>query len=131
MKAGQTIGNLFTGEETAPYKRPIISKLVGDTEAPSNIANKFYQNIIDMANHESEVKGRRKNHEDVTGYLQDNPEARLWQRANNVENQINKLNKEKRDLAKKEDQEDRIKRIDEKKTKLMKDFNDQVRAAQE
>ena len=131
MKAGQTIGNLFTGEETAPYKRPIISKLIGDTEAPSNIANKFYQNIIDMANHESEVKGRRKNHEDVTGYLQDNPEARLWQRANNVENQINKLNKEKRDLAKKEGQEDAIKRKEEKKTKLMKDFNDQVRAAQE
>ncbi len=131
MKAGQTIGNLFTGEETAPYKRPIISKLVGDTEAPSNISNKFYQNIIDMANHEAEIKGRIKNRENAEEYRQDNPEARLWQRANNVENQINKLNKEKRDLAKKDGQEDRIKRIDEKKTKLMQDFNERVKSAQE
>ena len=50
---------------------------------------------------------------------------------NCLKEKINKLNKDKRALIEKGDQEERIKRIDEKKTKLMKDFNDKVKAAQE
>ena len=79
-----------------------------------------------MADHENEVKGRIKNKEPVAEYLRENPQARLWQTANNVENQINALNKQKKEFIEKGLPKDRIKRIENQKAAIMKRFNDQL-----
>jgi hypothetical protein len=79
-----------------------------------------------MADHENEVKGRIKNKEPVGPYLKDHPEARLWQTANTVENQINQLNKQKKEFIERGLPKDRIKRIENQKATIMKRFNDQL-----
>jgi hypothetical protein len=79
-----------------------------------------------MADHENEVKGRIKNKEPVGDYLRDNPQARLWRSANNVENQINALNKQKKEFIEKGLPKERIKRIENQKAAIMKRFNDQL-----
>ena len=63
--------------------------------------------------------------------MQENPEARLWQRANNVENQISALNKRKKEFQERGMPRGRIQAIDEQKQEIMRRFNEQVKAAQE
>ena len=54
----------------------------------------------------------------------------MWQRANNVENQIVKLNKEKRALIEKDAPREAVKRKEDEILKKMTDFNNQVRRGQ-
>ena len=79
-----------------------------------------------MTDHENEIKGRMKNRENVEEYLRDHPEARLWKRANTVENKVNELNKRKRTFISRNFPKERIQAIDTQKTMLMQRFNDQV-----
>jgi hypothetical protein len=79
-----------------------------------------------MTDHENEIKGRMKNREDVEGYLNDNPDARLWKRANTIENKINELNKRKRMFIERGFPKERVQAVDAQKTMLMQRFNDQV-----
>jgi hypothetical protein len=82
-----------------------------------------------MAEYENEIKQRLKNKESVPQYLKANPEAKMWQTANAVENQVSKLNLQKKEflrLGKKEEAAN----VDKTKTRIMKQFNDRVKAAQ-
>ena len=67
-----------------------------------------------------------KNREDIEGYLEDYPEARLWKRANTIENKVNELNKRKRMFIERGFPKERVQAIDAQKTLLMQRFNDQV-----
>jgi hypothetical protein len=80
-----------------------------------------------MAEHEASIKGRMERRESVTEYMRNNPEASMWRRANTLENEISKLNRRRRELVEKEAPVERIKQIDDQKTRMMKQFNDQVR----
>ena len=82
-----------------------------------------------MTDHENELKGRKKNQENIPEYLKDYPEARLWRKANSVENEINALNKQKRLFIEKGFPKERIQAIEARKALKMKKFNDQVKAA--
>jgi hypothetical protein len=126
-KAGKAVSSLFTGEEIPTYQRPVVGRFVGATGSQASVAQSFYNNVTRMTDHENEVKGRMKNQEDVAGYLQDYPEARLWKRANSVENKINELNKRKRLFIERGFPKERIQAIDAQKTLLMQRFNDQVK----
>jgi hypothetical protein len=129
IKAGSAAGNLATGEETPAYRIPIVGKLYGETKTPAAISSKFYDNVIQMSEYEHEIKMRQKNKESTTEYLRDNPEARLWQDAKNVERQVTKLNKTKADLLAKNNK-DEANRIDKQKVDAMRRFNEKVKAAQ-
>jgi hypothetical protein len=131
MKTEQAITSLVTGEELPSYKVPLVGKFYGDIGSQAAQSNKFYDNITNMANHEAEIKGRRKNREDVSGYLEEHPEARLWSQANTLENEISKLNREKKDLIERKAPRERIKRIEDKKTQIMTRFNERVRNLEE
>jgi hypothetical protein len=125
-KAGKAIGAQSTGEALAPYQRPIVSRFYGETGSPAAVSQTFYNNVTRMTDHENEIKGRMKNREDVEGYLNDNPEARLWKRANTIENKINELNKRKRMFIERGFPKERVQAVDAQKTMLMQRFNDQV-----
>lgn len=129
MKAAEFVGAVAKGEtgELPSYRIPIVGKLYGETESPAAISAKFYENVTKLAEHENEIKMRQKNKDDVQEYKAEHPEVRFIHRVNNLENQITALNKQKKALQEKEAPEERIKRIDERKTKLMKDFNDKVK----
>jgi len=130
LKAEQAVTSLATGEELPSYKVPLVGKFYGDVGSQASQANKFYDNITNMANHENEVKGRIKNREDVNSYYRDHPEARLYTQANTAENEITKINKEKRDAIERNSPPAVIKRIEDRKTAIMKRFNDRVSKAE-
>jgi hypothetical protein len=125
-KAGKAVSAAITGEEIPSYQRPVVGRFLGSTGSPAAVSQTFYNNVTRMTDHENEIKGRMKNREDVEGYLNDNPEARLWKRANTIENKINELNKRKRMFIERGFPKERIQAVDAQKTLLMQRFNDQV-----
>jgi hypothetical protein len=130
MKVGETAKSFVTKEEQPIYRIPVVGRLYGETGTPAAISSKFYGNVTAMAEHEHEIKGRQKAKESVVEYYKENPEARLWQRANYIENQITKLNKEKKALREKGAPDEQIKRKEDQKIALMKAFNEQVKKLQ-
>jgi len=126
MKTGQTLKAASTGEDLPSYRVPLLGRFYGETQSNAAESQRFYTNVTRMADHENEVKGRIKNKEPVGPYLKDHPEARLWQTANTVENQINQLNKQKKEFIERGLPKDRIKRIENQKATIMKRFNDQL-----
>jgi hypothetical protein len=126
MKAEQAVTSLVTGEELPSYKVPLLGKFYGNTESQASQSNRFYENVTAMANHENEIKGRQKNRESVTDYYNDHPEARLYSQANTIENEITKLNKQKKEMIARNAPKAQIKRIEDQKTLIMKRFNERV-----
>ena len=126
MKTGQTIKAAGTGEDLPAYRVPLLGRFYGETESNAAEAQRFYNNVTKMADHENEIKGRIKNKESVASYYRDNPEARLYQQANTIENQINALNKQKKEFIERDLPKDRIKRIENQKALIMKRFNDRL-----
>ena len=132
MKAAETAKSLLTGEEQPNYRVPIVGKLYGDVNSAQDIANRFYQNAERMAGYKAEIQGRMKtpgagNPRDV---IRENPEAALYQTADNVHNQIVKLNQQKKLLQEKNAPVSKIQQIEETKTRIMKRFNDAVQSRQ-
>jgi hypothetical protein len=112
------------GDEVQPYQVPVAGKLYGDINTPAAIAGHFYENIIEMSKHENiikEMKGKG-----VTEYYKENPEARLYHRANYVSNEVARLKKEKKALMEKNAPDVQIKRKDERIKEVMEAFNKEV-----
>lgn len=128
-KAVGAVKALATGEELPSYKVPVAGKFYGNTESPANIASKFYDNVTQLANYENEIKGRQKNRENVGAFLREHPEARLYQRANQLENQITQLNRTKKELQERKAPKSQIETIDKRKTMLMDKFNQDYKKA--
>ena len=98
------------------------------------MTDKFYKNVTMLAEHEGTIKRMQADRVSTTEYRQENPEVRLISSANNLENQVSKLNRTKKELLAKEQTESvkaKIKRIDDQKARMMKNFNDRVKAAQQ
>ena len=133
MKAVETVKGLITGEEVPAHRKPVTGKIFGDINTPQAITGKFYKNITEMAQHEHEIKGRAKNEGDVDEYLDENPEAALYKKANDVENRVNEINKKIKKLRdqKDEDNKDAIKDLEDVKVEVMKNFNDVVKEYKE
>jgi hypothetical protein len=131
MKTEQTIKSAVTGEELPSYRIPLAGRFYGETQSNAAESQRFYNNVVKMADHENEIKGRIKNKEPVGPYLKEHPEARMWQMANTVENQINALNKQKKEFIERGLPKDRIKRIENQKATIMKRFNDQLEKYEE
>jgi hypothetical protein len=122
--------NVLNGEETPEHQVPLAGKIIGDLGSNSAISQKFYTNVKNMAEHELVIKAHRERRQSTAEYMRDNPEARLWQRANSLENEITKLNKTKKELYQREAPKERIKRVEDQKIRMMNQFNDQVRRIQ-
>lgn len=126
MKVEQAVKAGITGEELPAYRVPLAGRFYGETQSNAAESQRFYNNITKMADYENEVKGRIKNKENVGEYLRENPQARYWQMANNVENQINALNKQKKEFIERGLPKERIQRLDNQKAAIMKRFNDHI-----
>lgn len=120
-------GEKVRGDETPEYRVPIVGKLVGSTDSPAAISQKFYSNVVKMSEHEDEIKGRQKDRQSAAQYMKDNPESALWRRANTLENELTKINKRRKELIAKDAPKEQLKRLDDQKTRMMKQFNDAVR----
>jgi hypothetical protein len=131
-KAVRYVSRKIEGEEIPAYSVPIGGKLYGELDSPSATADKFYKNVKAMAEHEGAIKRIKERKGDVNDYRKENKEAtaRLINRANYVENEVAKINREIRALVKKEAPEKDIKFKKEKRDALMKAYNEEVRRVQ-
>lgn len=128
IQTGEYVKSLFTGEKVETYQIPVAGKLYGDINTPAAIAGVFYENIKVMSNHERIIKDMKG--KGVEAYYKESPEARLWRRANYVENEIARLKKEKKALKERNAPEAQIKRKDEAIKEKMDAFNKQVSKVQ-
>jgi hypothetical protein len=133
MKAVEAVSAKAKGEELPSYRVPLVGKAYGETSTPAAIADKFYKNVTVMAGHENALKMMQKNRVSTSEYLKENPEARFYNQANQLENQVSKLNQTKKKLQEMEStpaREAQIKRIDEQKTRMMLNFNNRIKASE-
>jgi hypothetical protein len=130
MKIEQSITGAIKGEEVAPNKMPIVSRFYGDADATTNISGKFYDNLIKLNKHEAEIEGRKKRRESIGTYYQDNPEARLYEKANTAESDIKDLRKRLKELKERDASKESIAIVNTKITSKMKRLNDMVREAE-
>jgi hypothetical protein len=133
MKLIEAASAKAKGEELPSYRVPLVGKAYGETTTPAAIADKFYKNVTMMAEHENAIKMMQKNRVSTSEYLKDNPEARFYSQANQLENQVSKLNQTKKKLQEMEStpaREAQIKRIDEQKTRMMLNFNNRIKASE-
>lgn len=128
LKAEQTVSSHFNGDELPTYKIPVLGRFYGDTKEPASVAGKFYENIKALNVHEAEIKGRRKDHGDVASYVAENPDAVLFQAANNVELQIQHLAKRKREMVERGAAKEDIKAVDQQMNTRMLLFNQRVKS---
>ncbi len=126
LKAEQTVGSAFTGEELPTYKIPLLGRFYGNAEGQAGESQKFYNALREINEHEAEIKGRAKAGEPVAEYLADNPEARLWKAANTYERRVSLLRRRKRELVKQDADAETIKAIDQQITATMQRFNELV-----
>jgi len=133
MKLIEAASAKAKGEELPSYRVPLVGKAYGETTTPAAIADKFYKNVTMMAEHENALKMMQKNRVSTSEYLKENPEARFYNQANQLENQVSKLNQTKKKLQEMEStpaREAQIKRLDEQKTRIMLNFNNRIKASE-
>jgi hypothetical protein len=132
MKAAQYVGSVAAGEtaEVPTYKVPVIGKFLGETNSPAAISATFYDNVTRLAKHEHEIKQLIKNKEPTAEYKADNPEWRYYNRANYLENQISQINHQIKVAQERDRPEETIQKMKDRKTAMMKKFNEQVKAVQ-
>ena len=140
-KGEQAIKAMFSGEELAPHKIPLLGRFYGNANASSSQGTRFYENVHAMALHEAEIKGlakaasqaktdaeRKQLDGERAAYLRDNPEAALFRAADGFDRSIQKLRAEKRRLLADGGSREKVRQIEDQITETMKAFNDQVAA---
>jgi hypothetical protein len=114
------------GEEVPAYQVPIAGNFMGEIDSKPVITSRFYNNLHDMYEHELTLKNIRHNLEEKRKYLSDNPEARMWRRAESIDAQINNINAMKKKAEMMGRPKEQIQRLDNKKLIKMNQFNDMV-----
>jgi hypothetical protein len=128
MKAEQTLKSVVTGEELPPHKIPLVGRFYGDIKGSSSVANHFYDNIKRMNEYENTIKGMQKRKENVQQLFKENPEARAYQMANEIERDVQKLRKRRRDQVEKGAPKEAVKATETMITKHMQKLNDKIEA---
>ena len=129
MKIDQSLRSLGSGEELPPYKIPMVGRFYGDAASQAAQSGTFYNNVTKLSQFEREIKGRIARKEGTESIYRENPEARLWKKANRIENEVSDLNKKKRELIAKDAPAAQIKRIEELKRNKMATFNKEYEQA--
>jgi hypothetical protein len=131
MKIEQSITGVIKKEEVAPYKIPIVGRFYGDANATANISGKYYDNLTMLNKHEAEVEGRKKRGEKLDEYYKDNPEARLYKKANDIETDVGRLRKRLKALKERKASDETIKLVNTQITAKMKRLNSMVKEAED
>jgi len=123
MKVGRGLEALATGEELATYNIPIAGRLVGNIQQKAAQTGRFYDNIKALNEHQAEIEGRMARGEDITEYVNDNPEAMLYQLGDKTYSKISKLRQLKKTLEESGASRGQTKVIDDAMLNLMVSLN--------
>ena len=127
-KTVTTAESFATGEDLPSHKVPLLGRFYGNSEGQAAQGNAFYSNIKEINEHESTVKGLRKDHKgrEAAEYIRDNPDAMLIGIANKTEQRVQELRRSKRELTERGASKESIKMIELRITNEMKRFNERV-----
>ena len=125
-KAVGVAGSLARGEDFPLHRVPLVGRFTGNIEETAAERDRFYRNVRDLNMLEAELKGRRQHGEDVTGFLQDHPEARLAKQAGQVEREVSHLQRRKRDLIKRGASSEQVRLVEMQIAARMKRLNQAV-----
>jgi hypothetical protein len=114
------------GEEVPAYQVPIAGNFMGETDSKPVITSRFYNNLNAMYEHELTLKNLKGDPVATQKYIQENPDARAYKRAEHVEAQINGLNAKKKKFTMRGAPKEALQRIDNQKIIIMNRFNDQL-----
>lgn len=128
-KISQVVSSAATGEELPMYKTPLFGRFVGTTEGNAAESSRFYENLKKIGVHKASIDGLRKDGRgsEISGYLQENHEARLLTAATHVQDRVSNLNKLKRTLIKRDAPPEKIKEINAQITGVMTRFNEMTK----
>jgi hypothetical protein len=118
LKAQQAVASIGSEEELPTYKIPLIGRLYGTVTGDAAERSAYYENVKLLNTYHNEVEGLRKEpggYAKAQQYLQDNPVAKVYNRAHMIQRMIDSLKK-------RPGNERRI-------SELMKKQNDMVQAA--
>jgi hypothetical protein len=124
LKVGRGIESLATGEELATYNVPIVGRLTGNVQQQAAQRGKFFNNIRRLNEHQAEIEGRLLQGDDISDYIDQYPEASLYQAGDKIYNQITKLRRTKKVLEESGAGKDDLKSIDETILSLMSSLNE-------
>lgn len=129
-KAQQSASALVSGEDLPIHKIPLLGRFYGDADTQSSQSSKFYATINRLNEHESEIKGLRKDRKtaELAEYMRENPEARMFETANKVEIEVQKMRRMKREMIALDAPPERIKALEERITLTMTRFNERAAA---
>lgn len=128
-KTRDVVYNLINGEETPSYRIPLVGRFYGDVDTNATKAQRFFNNVVEMSQHEHEITNRKKYGQDYSEYIEKHPEAMLWTRANSVENQISGLRKQRKEMKERGADDELIKAKADQIIELMDNFNQQISEA--
>lgn len=128
-KLWQVAETTATGEELPSYKVPLLGRLYGSARDQASEGNQFYANLRAMNDYKLEITGRAKNGEDYQSFLAENPEARLFKAAENVEQRVQELRRLKRNLKERDADPAAVAKVEDAITRVMRNFNQQVALA--
>jgi hypothetical protein len=126
LKAASTAQALKTGEDLPLYKIPLVGRFYGDTKGSSSVANHFYDNIKKMNEYENTVKGMRARRENVQQLYKENPEARAYEFANEVEREVQKLRKLRHSQVEKDAPREAVQATEKRITYQMNRLNSRI-----
>lgn len=118
--------NKLEGEEVPAYQVPVLGRFRGETDSKPVITSRFYNNLNAMYEHELTLKNLKGDPNATKKYMQENPDARAFRKAEHVEAQINSLNAKKKKFQMRGASDEALKRIDNQKIIIMNRFNDQL-----
>jgi len=131
MKIGRGIESIATGEELATYNVPIIGRLTGNIQQQAAQRSRFFENVRRLNEHQAEIEGRLLKGEDISEYIEQYPEASLYQASDKIYNRITKLRQMKKALEGAGADREQMKVIDETILGLMASLNQIYSSAKE
>ncbi len=126
LKVWETAETSYTGEDLPSYKVPLLGRFYGNADQPASHAGRFYDAVKEIHVHAAEIKGRRKDGEDIAGYIEEHPEARLIEAAKAAERRVSRLRKQRRELDQEDAGREALRGIDDRINAEIRRFNDRV-----
>lgn len=129
LKAGQLVESSVTGEELPTYKIPLLGRLYGETSGNAVERSAYYDNLRRLNEHEAELKGLRSEpggSQKAAAYLRANPDARLVLKVKRAQKAIDHIRDRRRDLVRLGASPDKLRILDDRMAKIMKQLNDSV-----
>ena len=96
LKAQEAVASIGSEEELPTYKIPLIGRLYGTVTGDAAERSAYYENVKLLNTYHNEVEGLRKEpggYAKAQQYLQDNPVAKVYNRAHMIQRMIDSLKK--------------------------------------